>query len=327
MGFRADSGGAATGTIGRVTEPMAAPADLRPAAELRGITKRYGRTVALDGLDLSIGRGEVFGLLGANGAGKTTAVKILLGLTRPTAGGGQLLGRPLGAPDARRDVGYLPELFRYQGWLTGREVLELHARLAGIPRERRPEEVDVALVTADLAGRAESRVGTYSKGMQQRLGLAAALLGQPAVVVLDEPSTALDPLGRQELRGIIRGLRERGTSVLLNSHQLTEVEQVCDRVAIIDRGRLLTSGLLVDLLRPGGVRLRVSELLPVGRAAIDRFGRVEADGDWLIVRDVGEDEIPNLVARVVADGARVYAVEPLRPSLEDRFRQLLGRAE
>jgi ABC-2 type transport system ATP-binding protein len=283
--------------------------------------------VALDGLDLSIGSGEVFGLLGANGAGKTTAVKILLGLTRPTSGGGQLLGRPLGTPEARQQVGYLPELFRYQGWLTGREVLRLHAQLTGIPAERRAEDLEVALVTADLAGRADSRVGTYSKGMQQRLGLAVALLGRPALVVLDEPSTALDPLGRQELRGIIRGLREQGTSVLLNSHQLTEVEQVCDRVAIIDRGKLLTSGLLADLLRPGGVRLRVSGLTDAGRAAINQLGPTEPDGEWLVVRHVTEEQVPALVEGVVADGARVYAVEPMRPSLEDRFRQLLGRAE
>ena len=294
-----------------------------PAAELRGISKRYGRTVALDGLDLSIGRGEVFGLLGANGAGKTTAVKILLGLTRPSGGGGELLGRPLGAADARQGVGYLPELFRYQGWLTGREVLRLHAGLAGITVERRTEEIDVALATADLAERADSRVGTYSKGMQQRLGLAVALLGHPALVVLDEPSTALDPLGRQELRGIIRGLREQGTSVLLNSHQLTEVEQVCDRVAIIHRGRLLTSGLLADLLRPGGVRLRVSGLSEGGRAAIGQLGEVEVDDAWLIVHHITEEQVPSLVERVVADGARVYAVEPMQPSLEDRFRQLL----
>src|SRR5437762_218447 len=268
----------------RTNEPKSAEPTI--AAELHGVIKRYGRTVALDGLDLSIGRGEVFGLLGANGAGKTTAVKILLGLTRPSAGDGMLLGHALRAVEARRQVGYLPELFRYQAWLTGREVLRFHARLAGIDSDRWEEEIATALATADLAERAGSRVATYSKGMQQRLGLAVALLGRPALVVLDEPSTALDPLGRQEQRGIIRGLREQGTTVLLNSHQLTEVEQVCDRVGIIDRGRMLTSGLLADLLRPGGVRLRVSELSPAGREGLGRFGPVEEDGPWLVIRSV-----------------------------------------
>jgi ABC-2 type transport system ATP-binding protein len=309
-----------------MSAPMTAQASEAPAAELRGVTKRYGQTLALDHLDLAIGRSEVFGLLGANGAGKTTAVKILLGLTRPTGGGGRLLGRQIGTPGARRGVGYLPELFRYQGWLTGREVLQLHARLAGIPAQAWGEEIATAIATADLASRADGRVSTYSKGMQQRLGLAVALLGRPDLVVLDEPSTALDPLGRQELRGIIRGLREQGRTVLLNSHQLTEVEQVCDRVGIIDRGRLLTSGLLRDLLRPGGVRLRVAGLSQAGRDAIGRLGPVEEDGAWLVVRKLAEDQIPQLVELVVADQARLYAVEPMQPSLEDRFRQLLTRA-
>jgi ABC-2 type transport system ATP-binding protein len=296
-------------------------------AELRSVSKRYGATLALDGLDLAIGRGEVFGLLGANGAGKTTAVKILLGLARPTDGGGTLLGRGLGDPEARRSVGYLPELFRYQGWLTGRELLIHHARLAGLPRNQWPEEVATALATADLERRADSRIGTYSKGMQQRIGLAVALLGRPAFVVLDEPSTALDPLGRHELRGTIRGLRELGTTVLLNSHQLTEVEQVCDRVAIIDRGRLLTSGSLRDLLRPGGVRLRLTGLSDRGRVELARIGAVVADGPWLVVRDAGEEQVPVLVSAAVADGAQVYGVELLRPTLEDRFRQLLGSVD
>ncbi|HLY35527.1 MAG TPA: ABC transporter ATP-binding protein [Candidatus Limnocylindria bacterium] len=294
------------------------------AVELRGVTKLYGRTTALDGLDLEVRRGEVFGLLGANGAGKTTAVKILLGLTRLSSGSGSLLGAPLGDAAARAGVGYLPELFRYQGWLTGREVLQLHLGLAGLARETWREETARALATADLERRADSRVGSYSKGMQQRLGLAVALLGRPALVVLDEPSTALDPLGRHELRGTIRGLREQGTTVLLNSHQLTEIEQVCDRVAIIDRGRVLAIGALAELLRSGGVRLRVTGLSEAGREALGRHGPVEADGAWLVVRDAVEADVPELVAVAVADGARVYGVELLRPSLEDRFRQLLG---
>ncbi len=294
-----------------------------PVAELRGITKRYGQVVALDGLDLAVERGEVFGLLGANGAGKTTAVKIVLGLTHPSGGDGRLLGRALGDPEARRSVGYLPELFRYPAWLTGREVLRFHARLAGLPVATRDTEIATALATADLAARADSRVATYSKGMQQRLGLAVALLGRPALVVLDEPSTALDPLGRHELRGIIRGLREQGTTVVLNSHQLSELEQVCDRVAIVDHGRLLTAGPLGDLLRPGGVRVRAAGVPDGVEATLTRYGTLQRDGAWLLIAGASEDVVPDIVAELVAAGSQIYGVELLQPSLEERFRQLL----
>lgn len=294
-----------------------------PVIELNAVTKRYGRTLALDGLDLEVVPGEVFGLLGANGAGKTTAVKIILGLTRASGGGGTLMGLPFGAPAARQRVGYLPELFRYPGWLTGREVLRLHARLGALAPREHPAEIATALATSDLEARADSRVSTYSKGMQQRLGLAVALLGRPALAVLDEPSTALDPLGRHELRGIIRGLREQGTTVILNSHQLSELEQVCDRVAIVDHGRLLSAGPLAELLRPGGVRIRATDVPDEARAALARHGTVELDGAWLHVAGASEEAVPGIVAELAASGARIYGVELLQPSLEERFRQLL----
>ena len=294
--------------------------------EAAGLTKRYGRTMALDGLDLEVRRGEVFALLGANGAGKTTAMKILLGLTAPSGGGARLLGLPLGDPSARRRIGYLPELFRYQGWLDGREVLRLHAELAGLPREGWNASIDEALATTDLRARADDRVATYSKGMQQRLGLAVALLGTPELVVLDEPSTALDPVGRHELRATIRGLRDRGTTVILNSHQLSEVEQVCDRVAIIHRGRMLVVGSLETLLSPGGVRVRATGLDELTMESLRRFGELESDGPWLVIRAAGEEDLPAIVEIAVHAGARVYGVEVLHPSLEDRFRQLLESA-
>jgi ABC-2 type transport system ATP-binding protein len=294
--------------------------------EAAGLTKRYGRTMALDGLDLEVRRGEVFALLGANGAGKTTAVKVLLGLTAASGGQARVLGLPLGDPQARRRVGYLPELFRYQGWLDGREVLRLHAELAGLPREGWNDDIEEALATTDLRARADDRVATYSKGMQQRLGLAVALLGRPELVVLDEPSTALDPMGRHELRATVRGLRDRGTTVILNSHQLTEVEQICDRVAIIHQGRLLVVGSLAELLSPGGVRLRATGLDERTTERLRRFGDVEPDGPWLVIRAASEEDLPAIVEIAVQAGARVYGVELLHPSLEDRFRQLLESA-
>jgi ABC-2 type transport system ATP-binding protein len=289
--------------------------------ETIGLTKRYREKLALDGVDLTVGAGEVFGLLGPNGAGKTTAVKLLLGLVRPSSGEARLLGVASSEPEARRQVGYLPELFRYPRWLTGREVLRLHARLAGLEVATWDEHVASALATADLADRADDRVATYSKGMQQRLGLAVALLGNPRLVILDEPTTALDPLGRHELRGIVRGLREQGTSVLLNSHQLSEVEQVCDRVAILDHGRLLAVGSLRDLLSPGGVRVRATGF---SAEALGGFGEVSPDGPWLVIRGLGEERIPELVEAVIEAGGRVYGVEVLQPSLEDRFRAIVG---
>lgn len=325
VGHTPDMSSSPTASSGADSGP-AGPAAAPPAVETHGLVKRYGRTLAVDGLDLAVGRGEAFGLLGANGAGKTTAVKMLLGLTMPSAGGGRLLGRPIGEPSARRGVGYLPELFRYPRWLTGREVLALHAQLAGLHRSRWAAEIELALTTVDLVTRADDRVAGYSKGMQQRLGLAVALLGRPPLVILDEPATALDPLGRHELRGIIRGLRELGITVILNSHQLSEVEQVCDRVAILHRGQLLAVGTLTELLSPGGVRLRATNVSAALHERLAAYGELRADGAWLAVAGAAEQSVPELVAALVEGGARVYAVELMQPSLEERFRELVGAA-
>ena len=218
--------------------PASTPPGSPPAIQTHNLVKQYRGVTALAGLTMSVGRGEIFGFLGPNGAGKTTAVKLLLGLARPTAGDAQVLGRPAGDREARRRIGYLPELFRYQDWLTAREVLRLHCELMGMPHAERQAEIDHALDVVGLAGRAGDRVRGFSKGMQQRLGLGVALLGRPDLVFLDEPTSALDPVGRRDVREIIRFLKGRGTAVFLNSHLLSEVEQVCDRVAIIDNGRI-----------------------------------------------------------------------------------------
>ena len=295
------------------------------AIRLEHVTKRYARVVALDDLSLSVEHG-VFGFLGPNGAGKTTAVKILLGLTRPTSGSGSLAGASFGSKPSLGRIGYLPELFRYQSWLTAREVLALHCELAGIGRARWPSEIDRALATVGLADRGTSRVGTFSKGMQQRLGLGVALLDEPAVVLLDEPTSALDPVGRHDVREIIRALREKGTVVFLNSHLLSEVEQVCDAVAIVDRGKVVAQGELAQLLRASSVRVRASGISRDARAAMSRFGELDDGADGaLLIRGIDRERIPELVSAIVATGARIYAVEPQHESLEERFLSLLGQ--
>ena len=296
-----------------------------PAAiETTGLAKRYGTTTALAGLTMRVSAGHVFGFLGPNGAGKTTAVKLLLGLARPTAGDATVLGAPLGDRATRRRIGYLPELFRYQAWLTARDVLGLHASLAELPHGARGSAIADALALVGLADRADDVVGTFSKGMQQRLGLGVALLGRPDLVFLDEPTSALDPIGRQDVRAVIRELRDRGTAVFLNSHLLTEVERVCDEVAIVDRGRVVAAGSLDELLGVGTVRIRVTGLDDAGRAQAATFGTLSDDPPWLVVRGCPPERVPDLVAAMVGAGGRIHAVDAGRETLEERFLELLG---
>ena len=303
--------------------------------DVEGLAKRFGRTDALVDLSLQVAPGEVFGFLGPNGAGKTTAVKLLLGMTRPTAGRGSVLGAPLGDRWARARIGYLPELFRYQPWLRAREVMELHGRLitAG-GRDRRAAvgpvtgpAIDATLAEVGLADRADDAVGGFSKGMQQRLGLGVALLGSPSLVILDEPTSALDPVGRVDVRGIIRRAREAGTTVFLNSHLLTEVERVCDRVAIVDHGRVLASGRLEELLGASSVRIRVTDLPAAGIVALERFGPVARSDDGVSVSPVDPADIPDVVASIVTAGGRVHAVETGRTTLEERFLAMVGEGD
>jgi len=298
-----------------------------PAVKTVELSKRFGRTVALAGLTMTVPRGEVFGFLGPNGAGKTTAVKLLLGLLRPTSGEGWLLGKPVGDLGTRRHIGYLPELFRYQSWLSAEEVLALHCELAPLPRSSWKDEIKTVLDTVGLSDRASDRVGTFSKGMQQRLGLGAALLGEPELVFLDEPTSALDPVGRHDVREIIRGLASRGTAVFLNSHLLSEVEQVCDRVAVVDHGRVIASGTMDELLGGTAVRVRVAGLTAADKNKLSDFGRIDDEDDQLTFANLSPDRVPDLVAAIVGMGGRVFEVAPRHQTLEDRFLQLLEDRE
>jgi ABC-2 type transport system ATP-binding protein len=289
-----------------------------------GLRKRYGRRTAVDGVSFTVGRGEVVGLLGPNGAGKTSVIKMLLGLVRPDAGEVLLLGRPGRDPRARERVGYLPELFRYQPWLSAAEVLALHVRLAGARVPGAEQREVLALV--GLAERAGDRVGGFSKGMQQRLGLAVALVARPDLVVLDEPTSALDPLGRVDVRDVVLSLRERGVAVLLNSHLIGEVERVCDRVVILDRGRVAAAGTLAELLGQRELRLRLTGLTPAAAARLAAVGSTSRTGEEVTVALPADDDgstTPALVADLVALGVRVHAVEPVRISLEERLLGIL----
>ncbi len=295
-----------------------------PAVWCSGLRKRYGRRQAVEDVSLEVRRGEVVGLLGPNGAGKTSVIKMLLGLVHPDAGEVMLLGRPAADPAARVLVGYLPELFRYQPWLSATEVLSLHVRLTGVDVSAQ-EQLD-CLALVGLAERADDRAGGFSKGMQQRLGLAVALVARPKLVVLDEPTSALDPLGRVDVRDIVLELKSRDVAVLLNSHLIGEVERVCDRVVILDRGRVAASGTLAELLGQRELRLQLTDLSPAAATLLAATGKIEKDGDWFTVAlpaDENATAVPDLVRDLVAVGARVHAVEPGRISLEECLLDIL----
>jgi len=271
-----------------------------PALQVTDLSKRYGRVPALDGVSLAVEEGELVGLLGPNGAGKSTLVKIACGLIRPTGGRAEICGARAGSPRARAALGYLAELFRFPDWYRAEEVLDLHQRLAGSSggAGERAELLDLV----SLAEARTRKVEAMSKGMQQRLGLAQALVGSPRMLLLDEPTSALDPAGRRIVRELLETLRGRGIGVLLNSHLLSEVELVCDRVVIIAKGRVVAAGSPDDLSRPRGVE-------------------IETEQGVRLLPDAGRKDVPRIVADLVARGERVYGVRALSTTLEETYLQ------
>jgi ABC-2 type transport system ATP-binding protein len=318
--------------------PMSRPPGPEPlAVRARGLTKRFGSVLALDGLDLDIPAGSVFGLLGPNGAGKTTALRILTGLARPTAGTAEVAGIPVGLdrPELRRRLGYLDQDPRFYGWMRGRELLELVGRLFGLDGAELRTRVGESLERAGLAEVAERRIGGYSGGTRQRLGIAQALLARPEIVILDEPVSSLDPEGRRDVLELVAGLR--GTlTVIFSTHVLADVERICDRVAILDRGRLVIEApldeLLVEHARP--VYRLVAD--PGQAEAVDRLvarlvatawtGDVTTEPGGMLRIAVTDPDAAGreLLPLVVETGVRLAAFERARPTLEDVFLERVG---
>ncbi len=277
-----------------------------PALEIAGVHKRYGQIAALKGVDLTVARGELVGLLGPNGAGKSTLVKIACGLVRASSGTATVCGAAAGSRPARASLGYLAELFRFPGWCTADEVLTLHQRLAG--SDRGAGERAELLELVGLAQAATRRVDAMSKGMQQRLGIAQALIGAPELLLLDEPTSALDPAGRRAIRTLLEELRSRGIAVLLNSHLLSEIELVCDRAVILSRGQVAAAGRPHELTHAGGIEIETAD-------GIRRFP------------DAGREDAPEIVASLVHGGARVYEVRVLRSTLEDAYLEAVSSTD
>ena len=268
------------------------------AFSARGLAKRYGKIRALGGVDVTVEEGELVGLLGPNGAGKSTLVKIGCGLVRASSGRAEVCGAPAGSHEARAVMGYLAELFRFPGWYSADELLGLHQRLAGSSggEDERAELLDLVGLTEART----RRVDEMSKGMQQRLGIAQALVGTPRMLFLDEPTSALDPAGRRTVRGLLEELRRRGVAVLLNSHLLSEIELVCDRVVILHRGEVVAAGRTAELAKPRGVE-------------------VDVDGGTRHYEGAGRDDAPRIVSELVASGESVYGVRVLTSTLEEIY--------
>jgi ABC-2 type transport system ATP-binding protein len=298
------------------------------AIEVKGLSKEFGslfgskRVIAVDHLDLQVEAGKVFGFLGPNGAGKTTTIQMLLGNIYPTNGEAFVLNHPAGDLRAKRHIGFLPEKFQFHDFLTAEEFLIMHGRLAKMDTKWIRRRVPEVLELVGLAERSKSKIREFSKGMQQRAGLAQAILHEPDLIILDEPTSALDPLGRRTVREVIQQLKAQGKTVFLNSHLLSEVEMSCDEVAIINKGRVVRQGALEELLVDRSVvvleirNLNGSMLELLSRAAIslDRVGE-----DRVVVEVAGEDQVPELVRTIVNAGGELMGLQAKRETLEDLF--------
>ncbi len=300
---------------------------LETAIETRDLRKIYGEQVAVKGLTLRVPQGEVFGFLGPNGAGKTTSMKMLLGLVAPTAGAATLLGAPIGDRGALRQIGFLPEHFRFQDWLTAGEFLQLHGELYGMAASDLGKRIRELLDQLGLLAFRGKPLRTFSKGMLQRIGLAQALLNRPRLVFLDEPTSGLDPVGRRLVRDIIRELRSGGTSVFLNSHLLSEIEVTCDRVAFISHGEVRRVMEMSSLAEGHSrVMIHAAGVTPDVCAGLSTWAEgIQQESETITMHVRSEVVLPEITRYLVAQGADIHAIVPTRLSLEEIFIETVGQ--
>jgi ABC-2 type transport system ATP-binding protein len=297
------------------------------AIKTEELRKVFGDRAAVKGLTLQVEQGEVFGFLGPNGAGKTTSIKMLLGLVTPTAGTASLLGASIGDRATRAHIGFLPEHFRFQEWLTACEFLELHGELLGMETHDLRIRRDELLERVGLTAFGHNQLRTFSKGMLQRIGLAQALLNHPSLVFLDEPTSGLDPVGRRLVRDIIHELRKQGTCVFLNSHLLSEIEITCDRVAFIRHGEVVRVLELASLDQNRSlVTIRAAGLTDAILSDLAQWGKnIRVDGEQLTLTVHNESDLPNINRYLVTQGVDVFALTPNRVSLEEIFIETVGK--
>ncbi len=289
------------------------------------LTKYYNTSVGCNDVSIEIGRGEIFGFLGPNGAGKSTVVKILNGLVIPTSGSAEIFGMPAGSLEVKKSVGYLPENFKYYDWLTGKQLLAFHASLHGMDKHLLKKRIKQLLKLVKLEAFEEKKIGTYSKGMQQRLGIASALLPDPDVLFFDEPTSALDPIGRKDMRDIMVDLKRQGKTVFLNSHLLSEMEMVCDSVAVIHKGSIIKKGKMPDILNSFiTVEIRTEftgDKIP--HLIKERFGEVKLSKGKIRVKVDCDDDINDIARIIINNGGKLYGIICEKMNLEDLFISIL----
>jgi ABC-2 type transport system ATP-binding protein len=296
------------------------------AIETHSLRKVFGSHVAVRNLSLSVPRGEIFGFLGPNGAGKSTSIKMLLGLVHPTSGESFVLGAASGDVDIRRRIGFLPEDFRFYDWLTATELVQLHGRLCGMTKEKLRRRVPEVIDLVGLTQHQDRRVKGFSKGMLQRIGLAQALVHEPDIIFLDEPTSGLDPMGRLMVRDILRAERERGATVFLNSHLLSEIEVTCDRVAFIKNGEVVMTRDLHDMpMEEVGVVVDARNVSQQAIAGLTQWAEaIDLEQEKLRFRVRSRDVLPDIMRFLVASGADIFEVTPEHISLEQIFVTIMG---
>ncbi|AKA69588.1 ABC transporter ATP-binding protein [Clostridium scatologenes] len=293
--------------------------------ETENLSKIYENNKGCRNINISVAEGEIYGFLGPNGAGKSTFIKTIVGLLFPTSGTAHILGKPIGNMETKKKIGYLPELFKYQEWMTGLDLLSFHSSLYKLDKKASFTKIEEVLEIVNLKGAEKSKIGTYSKGMQQRIGIASALLCDPELLFLDEPTSALDPIGRKEVRDIMLKLKNIGKTVFLNSHLLSEVEMICDSAAIISKGNIIKQGKMNDLLE-GNTILDI-HVEDINNEILNKLEKFDEDmifnGKNIKMHVKEDDEIHQIASLIITGGGKLYGLTPHRDSLEDLFIKLV----